>query len=199
MNSFQKAECTACGQHIEFPADMAGKEVACPSCGANVKAVQPEKRVEANKPIPSEKKEDSSGSGRYVKLAVAGLALVILSAAGIYLDLKAELGKIREQMGQHAPIELKPTEAWDYRISHFTLSEKDNVASAELWREAVHLDGIGNDGWDCAGAFFDPRTREAVIILKKPKAHVSGDWYRQDQRKREDEAQKDVLKAIRGE
>lgn len=29
-----KSTCTQCGQHIEFPDEMAGKKVTCPNCGA---------------------------------------------------------------------------------------------------------------------------------------------------------------------
>ena len=29
-----KSICASCGQRIEFPPELAGKQVACPSCGA---------------------------------------------------------------------------------------------------------------------------------------------------------------------
>jgi len=32
-----KSICGSCGQHIEFPAELAGKQVACPSCGAKTR------------------------------------------------------------------------------------------------------------------------------------------------------------------
>src|SRR6202167_4556146 len=34
MATMSKSVCVSCGQHIEFPAELAGKQVACPNCGA---------------------------------------------------------------------------------------------------------------------------------------------------------------------
>src|SRR3984957_18328699 len=34
MATLSKSICASCGQHIEFPAELAGKQVACPNCGA---------------------------------------------------------------------------------------------------------------------------------------------------------------------
>jgi MoxR-like ATPase len=34
MPTLAKSICASCGQHIEFPAELAGKQVACPNCGA---------------------------------------------------------------------------------------------------------------------------------------------------------------------
>jgi MoxR-like ATPase len=34
MATMAKSICASCGQHIEFPAELAGKQVACPNCGA---------------------------------------------------------------------------------------------------------------------------------------------------------------------
>jgi MoxR-like ATPase len=34
MAATSKSVCAACGQHIEFPPELAGKQVACPNCGA---------------------------------------------------------------------------------------------------------------------------------------------------------------------
>jgi MoxR-like ATPase len=34
MAATSRSVCVACGQHIEFPPELAGKQVACPSCGA---------------------------------------------------------------------------------------------------------------------------------------------------------------------
>src|SRR5580693_8540210 len=34
MATLSKSICAACGQHIEFPPELAGKQVACPNCGA---------------------------------------------------------------------------------------------------------------------------------------------------------------------
>ncbi len=36
-----KSTCAACGQHIEFPAELAGKMVACPGCGAKTRLDAP--------------------------------------------------------------------------------------------------------------------------------------------------------------
>jgi MoxR-like ATPase len=36
MSSVSKSTCGSCGQHIEFPAELAGKQVTCPNCGAKV-------------------------------------------------------------------------------------------------------------------------------------------------------------------
>jgi MoxR-like ATPase len=36
-----KSTCSACGQHIEFPDEMAGREVTCPNCRAKVRLEQP--------------------------------------------------------------------------------------------------------------------------------------------------------------
>jgi MoxR-like ATPase len=36
-----KSTCTACGQHIEFPDEMAGREVTCPNCRAKITLDQP--------------------------------------------------------------------------------------------------------------------------------------------------------------
>jgi len=37
-----KTICAACGQHIEFPDEMSGREVVCPNCRAKTKLDQPE-------------------------------------------------------------------------------------------------------------------------------------------------------------
>jgi MoxR-like ATPase len=29
-----RSKCLACGQHLEFPADLAGQEISCPNCGS---------------------------------------------------------------------------------------------------------------------------------------------------------------------
>src|ERR1700722_9013475 len=34
MATLSKSICASCGQHIEFPAELAGKQGACPNCGA---------------------------------------------------------------------------------------------------------------------------------------------------------------------
>jgi MoxR-like ATPase len=34
MATLSKSICAACGQHIEFPPELAGKQIACPNCGA---------------------------------------------------------------------------------------------------------------------------------------------------------------------
>src|ERR1700691_2890508 len=34
MATMSKSVCVSCGQRIEFPAELAGKQVACPNCGA---------------------------------------------------------------------------------------------------------------------------------------------------------------------
>jgi MoxR-like ATPase len=34
MAATSRSICVACGQHIEFPPELAGKQVACPNCGA---------------------------------------------------------------------------------------------------------------------------------------------------------------------
>ena len=36
-----KSICVSCGQHIEFPAELAGKQVACPNCGAKTRLDAP--------------------------------------------------------------------------------------------------------------------------------------------------------------
>jgi MoxR-like ATPase len=37
MPALAKTTCAACGQHIEYPAELAGKQVACPACGAKTR------------------------------------------------------------------------------------------------------------------------------------------------------------------
>ncbi|HEY3862952.1 MAG TPA: AAA family ATPase [Verrucomicrobiae bacterium] len=37
MAAISKSACVSCGQHIEFPPQLAGKEVACPNCGAKTR------------------------------------------------------------------------------------------------------------------------------------------------------------------
>jgi MoxR-like ATPase len=37
MPATSKSICAACGQHIEFPPELAGKQVACPNCGAKTR------------------------------------------------------------------------------------------------------------------------------------------------------------------
>ncbi len=34
MPTMAKSICVSCGQHIEFPAELAGKQITCPNCGA---------------------------------------------------------------------------------------------------------------------------------------------------------------------
>jgi MoxR-like ATPase len=34
MATLSKSICASCGQHIEFPGELAGRQVACPNCGA---------------------------------------------------------------------------------------------------------------------------------------------------------------------
>src|SRR5665213_1576196 len=37
MATMSKSICASCGQRIEFPAELAGKQVACPNCGAKTR------------------------------------------------------------------------------------------------------------------------------------------------------------------
>src|SRR5580765_4206076 len=47
------ASCRQCSQHIEFPVEMAGQEVACPTCGVQTMLASPETpaiKIPAKKP-----------------------------------------------------------------------------------------------------------------------------------------------------
>jgi MoxR-like ATPase len=37
MTAMSKSICDSCGQHIEFPPELAGKQAACPNCGASTR------------------------------------------------------------------------------------------------------------------------------------------------------------------
>src|SRR5580658_10625570 len=37
MAAMSKSICVSCGQHIEFPPELAGKQIACPNCGAKTR------------------------------------------------------------------------------------------------------------------------------------------------------------------
>ena len=48
--------CSSCGQHIEFPAELAGKQVACPNCGAKTLLDDPSSSLSASSiRIPKQK------------------------------------------------------------------------------------------------------------------------------------------------
>jgi MoxR-like ATPase len=42
-----KSVCASCGQHIEFPSELAGKQIACPNCGAKVLLPAPDSAASA--------------------------------------------------------------------------------------------------------------------------------------------------------
>ena len=42
MDSFAKTECAACGQHVEFPVELAGQEIPCPNCGEKLTLENPD-------------------------------------------------------------------------------------------------------------------------------------------------------------
>jgi MoxR-like ATPase len=80
MSSVSKSICTSCGQHIEFPPELAGKQVSCPNCGAKTllnDPASPAIRIPKQKD-PAEREEGSSPAVPLVNRIIDNIEKVIV-------------------------------------------------------------------------------------------------------------------------
>jgi len=90
-----KATCAACGQHIEFPDEMAGKKVTCPNCGAKTALdSQPALIRIPKQKDPAQRETGSSPVGPIAERLIANIEKVIVGKrAEIELTIVALLSE----------------------------------------------------------------------------------------------------------
>jgi MoxR-like ATPase len=74
-----KSTCTQCGQHIEFPDEMAGKKVTCPNCGARtlLDSTPAAIRIPKQKD-PAQREQSSSPVGAVASRVIDNIEKVIV-------------------------------------------------------------------------------------------------------------------------
>src|SRR5665213_3239942 len=80
MAAMSKSICVACGQHIEFPVELAGKQVACPNCGAKTQLdgpTAPAIRIPKQKD-PAERETGSSPAAPLASRIIDNIEKVIV-------------------------------------------------------------------------------------------------------------------------
>jgi MoxR-like ATPase len=90
-----KATCAACGQHIEFPDEMAGKKVTCPNCGAKTALdSQPALIRIPKQKDPAQRETGASPVGPIAERIIANIEKVIVGKrAEIELTIVALLSE----------------------------------------------------------------------------------------------------------
>lgn len=81
MSEESKCDCQHCGEHIAFPSEAAGQDVACPHCGRETTLVLPQVRKfnpDSNALVPRDESKSEMPDATKVLLGIIGIAVITI-------------------------------------------------------------------------------------------------------------------------